>query len=82
MASSSRAPAAETDPAPLERHWNKYADSWFPGGKGDPNLLFLRMDLGDASIWSSEMGVLGTAKMALGMDVTDDVKGGYTDTKL
>lgn len=72
----------ETDRARLDKQWNNFVEAWFPGGKDSPNLLFLRMDLGDASIWAGEMGVIGTAKMALGMDVTDDVKGGYTNTKL
>ena len=45
---------------------SNFVESWFPGGKNDPNLLILRMELGDASIWSGELGVLATAKMALG----------------
>jgi hypothetical protein len=40
------------------------------------------MDLGEASIWAGELGLIGTAKMALGMDVTNDIKGGYTQTQL
>jgi general stress protein 26 len=72
----------ETDRAVLEEHWNNFVEAWFPGGPDSPNLLFMRMNLGDASIWAGELGLIGTAKMALGMDVTNDVKGGYTDTKL
>lgn len=72
----------ETSRERLEKQWNNFVEAWFPGGKSDPNLLMLRMDLGDAAIWAGEMGVVGTAKMALGMDVTDDVKGGYTETQL
>ena len=40
------------------------------------------MDLGQASIWSGEMGLLTTAKMALGMDVRHDVGGKYVETAL
>lgn len=72
----------ETDRARLDQHWNNFVAAWFPGGKDALNLLLMRMDLGDASIWAGELGVIGTAKMALGMDVTGDIKGGYTETVL
>ena len=57
-------------------------EAWFPGGKTDPTLLFVRMDLGDASIWSGELGVVGTAKMFMGLDVRDEVKGSFAETTL
>ena len=72
----------ETDRARLDAEWSNFVEAWFPGGKDDPNLLFLRMDLGDASIWGGEVGVLNTVKMALGMDVRDSIKGGFAETTL
>lgn len=66
----------------LDKQWSNFVEAWFPGGKDDPNLLFLRMDLGDASIWAGELGVLGTAKMALGMDVRSEVAGQHAETVL
>ena len=72
----------ETDRARLDKQWSNFVGAWFPGGKQDPNLLFLRMNLGTASIWSAEMGLLTTAKMALGMDVREDVDGKYVETAL
>ena len=72
----------ETDPDRLEKQWSNFVEAWFPGGKTDPNLLFLRMDLGDAEIWSGEMGALAVAKMALGMDVRDNVAGKHIETAL
>lgn len=72
----------ETSRERLDKQWSNFVEAWFPGGKDDPNLLMLRMDLGDASIWAGEMGLLGVAKMALGMDVRDDVKGQKTETTL
>lgn len=72
----------ETSRERLDKQWNNFVEAWFPGGKDDPNLLMLRMDLGDASIWSGETGVLNTVKMALGMDVTDTIKGGFAETTL
>lgn len=72
----------ETSRDRLDKQWNNFVEAWYPGGKDDPNLLLLRMDLGDASIWSGETGVLNTVKMALGMDVTDTIKGGYAETRI
>lgn len=72
----------EHDRARLDKQWNNFVESWYPGGKDDPNLLFLRMDLGDAAIWSGELGVLNTVKMMLGMDVADSIEGGYVETRI
>lgn len=72
----------ETSRERLDKQWSKFVEAWFPGGKDDPNLLMLRMDLGDASIWAGDIGLLGVAKMALGMDVRDDVKGQFAETTL
>lgn len=72
----------ETDRARLDKQWSNFVEAWFPGGKTDPNLLFLRMDLGDAEIWSGELGALATAKMMLGMDVRDEVVGKHVETAL
>lgn len=72
----------ETDRARLDKQWNNFVAAWYPGGKDDPNLLFLRMDLGQAAIWGGEVGALNTIKMALGLDVTDTIKGGYAETQI
>jgi general stress protein 26 len=72
----------ETDKARLDKQWSNFVEAWFPGGKTDPNLLFLRMDLGDAEIWSGELGLLAVAKMALGMTIRDEVAGKHVETVL
>ena len=72
----------ETDKARLDKQWSNFVEAWFPGGKTDPNLLFLRMDLGDAEIWSGELGALATAKMMLGMDVRNETAGKHAETAL
>ncbi len=66
----------------LDKQWSNFVEAWFPGGKDDPKLLMLRMDLGDASIWAGELGVIGMAKMAIGMDVRDKVAGQKVETNL
>lgn len=72
----------ETDRERLDKKWSHFVEAWYPGGKTDPNLLFLRMDLGHASIWSGEVGVFNTVKMALGLDVRETIKGGFAETTL
>ncbi len=49
-----------------------FVAAWFHEGRA--NALLLRMDLGDAAIWSGELGVFNTAKMMLGLNVRDDIK--------
>ncbi len=39
----------ETSRDRLDKQWSNFVEAWFPGGKDDPNLLMMRMDLGDAS---------------------------------
>ncbi len=58
----------------FDQFWNNFVEAWYDGGKDDPDILFLRMDLGDAEIWSGDLGVLNTAKMALGMNVHDEAE--------
>ena len=70
----------ETDAARKDAMWNNFVEAWFPEGKA--SALMLRMDLGDASIWSGELGVFNTAKMMLGMNVRDEIKGGYAEVAL
>ena len=35
----------------FEEEWSNFVSAYFPGGKDDPNLLMLRMDLGAAEIY-------------------------------
>ena len=72
----------ETSRERLDKQWSNFVEAWFPGGKEDPNLLMLRMDLGEATIWGGGTDLLTTAKMAMGMDVRADVKGEHVSTNL
>lgn len=39
--------------AKLEEYWSPVAAAWFKGGKEDPMLTMLRLDLVDAALWGS-----------------------------
>lgn len=72
----------ETSRERLDKQWSNFVEAWFPGGKDDPDMMMLRMDLGLAEIWSGDQSLLTTAKMALGMDVRDDMADKKTETAL
>ena len=61
----------ETSQDRFDQFWNNFVAAWYDEGKNDPDLLFLRMDLGNAEIWNGDIGLLNTAKMALGVYVED-----------
>ena len=61
----------ETSQERFDQFWNNFVAAWYDKGKTDPDLLFLRMDLGTAEIWNGDIGLLNTAKMALGVYVED-----------
>jgi general stress protein 26 len=64
----------ETSQERFDQFWNNFVAAWYDGGKTDPDLLFVRMDLGSAEIWDGDIGLLNTAKMALGMYVEDEAE--------
>jgi general stress protein 26 len=66
----------------LEKHWSNAVAAWFPDGKNSPQVLLMRMELADASIWSARMGVLVVSKMLLGMNVREEAKVHHTHTAL
>jgi len=72
----------ETGRERFEEEWSGFVQAYFPGGKDDPNLLMLRMDLGAAEIWDADMGLFNTAKMALGKDVRKEAAERHAETTL
>lgn len=59
----------ETSQERFDQFWNNFVAAWYDEGRNDPDLLFVRMDLGNAEIWNGDVGLLNTARMALGMNV-------------
>jgi general stress protein 26 len=72
----------ETSRERLDKEWSNFVEAYFPRGKDDPNLLMLRMDLADAEIWTTDIGLATTVKMALGQDVRDETREEHTETVL
>lgn len=72
----------ETDRARLEEEWSPAIEAWFPGGKDDPDLMMLRMNLGEAEIWNADLGFVDTAKMLLGRDMRREAADEHVKTAL
>ncbi|GAA0278028.1 pyridoxamine 5'-phosphate oxidase family protein [Alteraurantiacibacter aestuarii] len=72
----------ETSRERLDKQWSRVVEAWFPGGKDDPRLLMLRMDLGKAEIWNSDLGFIDNAKMLMGFDMREEAREEHTETML
>lgn len=74
--------SVETNQERFEQFWNNFVEAWYDGDKADPDILFLRMDLGSAEIWNGDLGILNTAKMALGMTVHAEAEKQHAEAAL
>lgn len=43
----------------VEKFWNPIVAAWYPGGKSDPKMMLLRFVPESASIWASDLSVIG-----------------------
>ena len=71
----------ETGRERLHKQWSTVIESWFEG-KDDPNLLMLRMDLGQAEIWNSDLGFVDNTKMLLGFEVEQEARDEHVEIAL
>jgi general stress protein 26 len=46
------------DRARVERYWNPMVAAWYPDGKDDPHLVFLRFSPAEGQIWVSKQGLI------------------------
>lgn len=67
--------AEHTDPAVVDRLWNRYIAAWYEG-KDDPNLVLLRFDPQRAEIWKDGSSLVAGVMMTLGHG---DPKESYKD---
>lgn len=72
----------ENDPVVIDRYWSNQVAAWYEGGRNDPNLLMLRFDLGDAEIWTADMGVKGLFKLMTGMKIKPQEVGKHAEITL
>jgi general stress protein 26 len=66
--------SVETSQERFDQFWSNFVEAWYDEGRNDPDLLFLRMDLGAAELWDADLGLFNTAKMALGIYVEPEAE--------
>ena len=69
----------ETSRERTDKQWSPVIEAWFDG-KDDPNLLMLRMDLGQAEIWNSDLGFIDNTRMLLGFEVDEEAREEHVET--
>lgn len=67
----------EPDRALIDRFWSNPVAAWYEGGKDDPRLLLLRMDIDDIEIWTSDMGFKGRFKLLTGQTMRPGEAGSH-----
>src|SRR3546814_20133764 len=56
----------DNDPAMIDKLWSNQVEAWFPGGRNDPKLALLRLDIASAELWETDMSLRGRLKMRVG----------------
>jgi general stress protein 26 len=67
----------QNDAAQIEKLWSRQAESWFPGGKSDPNLALLRFDIDNAELWETDISISGKLKMLFGGKIEPSEEGSH-----
>lgn len=65
------------DPAMIDKLWSNDVAMWFAGGKQDPSLVLLRLDIDSAELWETDLSVSGRLKMLFGGKIKRDEVGSH-----
>ena len=74
--------SVDTDPAVVDRLWNRYTAAWFDGGKSDPRIALLRLDAEHAEVWIDASSIVAGVKLLLGVDPKRSFKDKVADVPL
>jgi general stress protein 26 len=69
--------AMDNDRAQIDKLWSKQVESWFPGGKDDPNLALLRFEVQSAELWESDISLGGKVKLLFGGKIRPSEEGSH-----
>ena len=67
----------DNDPVLIDKLWSNQVEAWFPGGKGDANLALLRVDIGSAELWETDISIAGRVKMLFGGTIKPNEGGSH-----
>jgi general stress protein 26 len=56
----------DNDPAMIDKLWDNRVEAWFEGGRNDPNLALVRLDIDSAELWETDVSLSGRVKMLFG----------------
>ncbi|KKC26364.1 pyridoxamine 5'-phosphate oxidase family protein [Sphingomonas sp. SRS2] len=69
--------SVDNDPAMIDKLWSKPVEAWFPGGRNDPSLTLIRLDIDEAELWESDMSLTGKLKMIFGGKIDPSEEGSH-----
>ena len=69
--------SVSNDPLMIDKLWNKQVEAWFPGGKDDPNLALIRLDIDSAELWETDISLSGRLKMLVGGTIKPSESGSH-----
>jgi general stress protein 26 len=67
----------DNDRAMIDKLWNKQVEAWFDGGKDDPDLALVRLDIDSAELWETDISVTGRLKMLFGGTIREAESGSH-----
>jgi general stress protein 26 len=71
----------DNNPAIVEKLWSRQVEAWFPGGKNDPNLALLRLDIDGAELWETDLSISGKMKLLFGGKIQRNEEGSHARVK-
>ena len=69
--------STSNDRAQIDKLWNNQVEAWFPGGKSDPNLALIRLDIDSAELWETDISLSGRLKMLVGGTIKPSESGSH-----
>lgn len=65
------------DRALIDKLWDNQVEAWFPGGKEDPNLALLQVDIDSAELWETDLSITGKVKQLFGGTIKAGEEGSH-----
>lgn len=72
----------ERNQAVIDKHWSNAVAAWYDGGRQDPNMIMLRLDIADAEFWTADMSIKGMFKMLTGMKISPNEIGSHAEVAM
>jgi general stress protein 26 len=74
--------SVDNDAATIDRLWSSYVEAWFEGGREDPKVTLLRLDLEKAAIWLGGSTIGAALTQLFGADPKQTYKDNMAEVTL